>query len=159
MDIIHITNISKKYSPLYVLMSFQNYFGFFRTSTFRDIWRKIPRFISKIVCLFTLVPFQLYSEAWLVYWIECSHLAREDSGLNLLFLRSKKTAEYSEIYSEELTSEHLPLYNYRSSTLRGISRNIGRLLWQCSCRHGPVRLTTVCQNWDKRSVGNPDDAQ
>jgi hypothetical protein len=33
----YITNISEKYSPLYVLMSFQKYFGFFRTSTFRDI--------------------------------------------------------------------------------------------------------------------------
>jgi hypothetical protein len=33
----YITNISEKYSPLYVLMSFQNYFGFFQTSTFRDI--------------------------------------------------------------------------------------------------------------------------
>ncbi len=28
----YITNISEKYSPLYVLMSFQKYFGFFRTS-------------------------------------------------------------------------------------------------------------------------------
>jgi hypothetical protein len=33
----YITNISEKYSPLYVLMSFQNYFGFLRTLTFRDI--------------------------------------------------------------------------------------------------------------------------
>jgi hypothetical protein len=33
----NITNILEKYSPLYVLMFFQNYFGFFRSSTFRDI--------------------------------------------------------------------------------------------------------------------------
>ncbi len=50
----------------------------------------------------------------------------------ILFFRSNKTSEYSEKYCEQLTSEHFPLYNYRSSTLRGISRNIGRLLWQCS---------------------------
>ncbi len=43
------TNISEKYSSLYVLMSFQNYFGFFRTLTFRDIWRKIPRLILKLI--------------------------------------------------------------------------------------------------------------
>ncbi len=55
----YITNISEKYSPLYVL-SFQNYLGFFRTSTFRDIWRKIPRFIFKIVCWFTLAPLHIY---------------------------------------------------------------------------------------------------
>ncbi len=48
------------------------------------------------------------------------------------FLNCKKTSEYSEIYCELLTSEHLPLYNYRSSTLRGLSRNIGRLLRQCT---------------------------
>jgi hypothetical protein len=39
-----------------------------------------------------------------------------------------KTSEYSEIYHEQLTLEHFLPYNYRSSTLLGISRNIGRLL-------------------------------
>jgi hypothetical protein len=42
-----------------------------------------------------------------------------------------KTSEYSEIYHEQLTSEHFLPYNYRSSTLPRISRNIGRLLRQC----------------------------
>ncbi len=42
---IHNKYFGQKYSPLYVLMSFQNCFGFFRTSIFRDIWRNIPRFI------------------------------------------------------------------------------------------------------------------
>jgi hypothetical protein len=44
----YTTNISEKYFPLYVLMSFQKCFGYFRTSTFRDIWRKIPRFMDQI---------------------------------------------------------------------------------------------------------------
>ncbi len=48
------------------------------------------------------------------------------------FLYRNKTLEYSEIYREQLTSEHFLLYNYRSSTLPGISRNIGRLLGQCA---------------------------
>ncbi len=47
------------------------------------------------------------------------------------FLNRIKTSEYSEIYRELLTSERFPLYNYRSSTLRGMSRNICRLLRQC----------------------------
>jgi hypothetical protein len=47
------------------------------------------------------------------------------------FSFAKKTSEYSEIYREQLTSEYFHLYNYRSSTLPGISRNIGRLLRQC----------------------------
>jgi hypothetical protein len=38
----------------------------------------------------------------------------------------------TEIYHEQFTSEPLLPYNYRSSTLPGISRNIGRLLRQCS---------------------------
>ncbi len=42
-----------------------------------------------------------------------------------------KTSEYSEIYREQLTSEHFLPYNYRSSTLPRIFRNIGRLLRQC----------------------------
>ncbi len=49
-----------------------------------------------------------------------------------LFSYCKKTSEYSEIYREQLTSEHFPPCNYRSSTLPGISRNIGRLLRQCT---------------------------
>ncbi len=47
------------------------------------------------------------------------------------FFFRKKTSEYSEIYREQLTSEHFLPYNYRSSTLSGISRNISRLLRQC----------------------------
>jgi hypothetical protein len=43
-----------------------------------------------------------------------------------------KTSEYSEIYREQLTSEHFLPYNYRSSTLPRISRNIVRLLGQCT---------------------------
>jgi hypothetical protein len=43
-----------------------------------------------------------------------------------------KTSEYSEMYREQLTSEHFLPYKYRSSTLPGISRNIGRLLRQCT---------------------------
>ena len=46
-----------------------------------------------------------------------------------------KTSEYSEIYREQLTSEHFLPYNYRSSTLLRISRNIGRLLRQCGPTH------------------------
>jgi hypothetical protein len=48
------------------------------------------------------------------------------------FLYCNKTSEYSEIYRQQLTSEHFLLYNYRSSTLWGISWNISRLLRQCS---------------------------
>jgi hypothetical protein len=47
------------------------------------------------------------------------------------FFFSQKTSEYSEIYCKQLTSEHFLPYNYRSSTLPGISRNIGWLLRQC----------------------------
>ncbi len=54
------------------------------------------------------------------------------------FLYRNKTSEYSE-YCEELTSEHFLLYNYRSSTLPGISQNIGRLLRQCNARLWPFR--------------------
>jgi hypothetical protein len=49
-----------------------------------------------------------------------------------LFLYRNITSEFSEIYREQLTSESFLLYNYRSSTLPGISRNIGRLLGQCT---------------------------
>ncbi len=49
------------------------------------------------------------------------------------FLNRNKTSEYSQIYCEQLPSEHFLPYNYRSSTstLPGISRNIGQLLQQC----------------------------
>jgi hypothetical protein len=47
------------------------------------------------------------------------------------FSYRNKTSEYSEIYRKQLTSGHFPLYNYRSSTLRGISWNIDRLLRHC----------------------------
>jgi hypothetical protein len=55
------------------------------------------------------------------------------------FLHRNNTSEYSEIYCEQLTSKHFLPYNYRSSTLPGISRNIGRLLRQCgaSCMQAP----------------------
>jgi hypothetical protein len=56
------------------------------------------------------------------------------------FLCRNKTSEYSEIYCEQLTSEHFLLYNYRSSSLRGISQNIGRLLRQC---RGPCRSVAM----------------
>jgi hypothetical protein len=46
------------------------------------------------------------------------------------FLYRNITSEYSEINCEQLTSEPFLPYNYRSSTLPGISRNIGRLLRQ-----------------------------
>ncbi len=45
------------------------------------------------------------------------------------------TSEYSEIYREQLTSEPFLQYNYRSSTLPGISRNIGRPLRQCTLKN------------------------
>jgi hypothetical protein len=51
-----------------------------------------------------------------------------------------KTSEYSEIYHKQLTSEHFLPYNYRSSTLPHISRNIGRLLRQC----GQVNCKKKC---------------
>ncbi len=51
------------------------------------------------------------------------------------FLYRNKTSEYSEIYHEQLTSEPFLPYNYRSSTLPRISRNIGRLLRQCTVLH------------------------
>ncbi len=135
----YTTNISEKYSPLHVLMSFQNYFGFFRTSTFRDIWRKIPRFILKFVCWFTLAPLPvfLYSLVGLVgrvfafctgsQWIRSLW-----AGWYFLYLNN--TLENSKIYCEQLTSEHFLPYNYRSSTLPVIYRNIGWLLQQCVTR-------------------------
>jgi hypothetical protein len=133
----YITNISEKYSPLYVLMYLQNCFGFFRTSIFRDIWRNIPRFILKIVywlsitlhisqILFSLVS--LVDKALASYmggpWIN----SREEPFIQY----RDKTSECSEIYREQLTSEHFLPYNYRSSKLLRISRNIGRLLRQCA---------------------------
>ncbi len=69
-------------------------------------------------------------------WIE----SREQS----FFQYRDKTSEYSEIYHEQLTSEHFLPYNYRSSTLPRISRNIGRLLRQCVCDNN--RIKTV-KNW------------
>ncbi len=57
-----------------------------------------------------------------------------NSPLMTYFINFNKTSEYSEIYHELLTSEHFPLYNYRSSTLPCISWNIGRLLRQCTVR-------------------------
>jgi hypothetical protein len=62
----YMTNISEKYSPLCGLLSFKKYFGFFRTSTFRDIWQKIPRLILKIVCWLTLDRLHQIRIAWLV---------------------------------------------------------------------------------------------
>jgi hypothetical protein len=58
-------------------------------------------------------------------------------GEVLFFSFAKKTSEYSEIYREQLTSEHFLPYNYRSSTLPGISRNIGRFLRQCTSLVAP----------------------
>ncbi len=54
-----------------------------------------------------------------------------NSPIMTYFIKFNKTSEYSVIYRELLTSEHFPLYNYRSSTLPCISLNIGRLLRQC----------------------------
>ncbi len=81
-----------------------------------------------------LLFFPICCKAWLVQWWESSHCIQEGSGSNLRnwpFFVSQLNLGYSEIYSEQLTSEHFLLYNYRSSTLRRISRNIGRLLRQC----------------------------
>jgi hypothetical protein len=58
------------------------------------------------------------------------------------FSNRNKTSEYSEIYREQLTSEHILPYNYRSSTLPGISRNISRLLRQC--RVCIMYITQIC---------------
>ncbi len=78
-----------------------------------------------------------------------------------LFFRSNKTSECSEIYCEQLTSEHFPLYNYRSSTLRGISWNIGRLFRQCvlsgrnwfyyTMKAATVALYTL-SNWTENNI-------
>ncbi len=64
-----------------------------------------------------------------------------------------KTSEYSEIYREQLTSEHFLPYNYRSSTLPRISRNIGRLLRQCS---PPAR--NVASSWAATRGGVSDSS-
>ncbi len=64
-----------------------------------------------------------------------------NSGEKLFFQYRDKTSEYSEIYREQLTSEHFLPYNYRSSTLPRISRNIGRLLRQCTA----VSLDPCCE--------------
>jgi hypothetical protein len=69
-----------------------------------------------------------------------------------LFLSSDKTLEYSEIYHEQLTSEHFLPYNYRSFTLPAISRNIGRLLRQCSARLNLVRLSLQSVLWCGKEV-------
>jgi hypothetical protein len=125
MKICNITKILEKYFPLYVLLSIQNYFRFFRTSTFRDIWWKIPGFLWKIICWFTLAPLHKYCAAWLVYWVFASHMGGQwivSLWITPYFLCRNKTSEYSKIYSEQLTSEHFLLYNYRSSTLREVYR-------------------------------------
>ncbi len=61
-----ITNISEKFSPLYLLMPFQKYFAFFRAPTFRNILWKIPRFFLKIIGWYRIVPFLKYLGVWLV---------------------------------------------------------------------------------------------
>jgi hypothetical protein len=48
------------------------------------------------------------------------------------FFYRNKTSEYTKIYHEQLTSEHFLPYKHRPSTLPDISRNISRLLRQCS---------------------------
>jgi hypothetical protein len=60
-----------------------------------------------------------------------------------------KTSEYSEIYREQLTSEHFLPYNYRSSTLLRISRNIGRLLRQCGGRREESKKQ---ERWSERQM-------
>ncbi len=66
------------------------------------------------------------------------------SRYQLFFQYRDKTSEYSEIYREQLTSEHFLPYNYRSSTLPRISRNIGRLLRQCTvCVHRSARHRSI----------------
>ncbi len=62
-------------------------------------------------------------------------------SLPLYFFLHNNTSDYSEIHLEHLSSELFLLYNYRASTLRGISRKIGWLLWQC--RKIPVRIIIV----------------
>ncbi len=47
------TNISEKYSPLYVLMSFQNYLGFFRTSTFHDVMKDSEIYLENCLLIYT----------------------------------------------------------------------------------------------------------
>ncbi len=78
------------------------------------------------------------------------------------------TSEYSKIYREQLTSEHFLPYNYRSSTLPRISRNIGRLLRQCgeegSCpglgsKEGryPIRISLCPELWGNESQSGTGD--
>jgi hypothetical protein len=67
-----------------------------------------------------------------------------------------KTSEYSEIYREQLTSEHFLPYNYRSSTLLRISRNIGRLLRQCMHMYNnPVRSASLNEPCRCTRTGRP----
>jgi hypothetical protein len=61
-----------------------------------------------------------------------------------------KTSEYSEIYREQSTSEHFLPYNYRSSTLPRISRNIGWLLRQCACSGPWSQITHSAACSDKQ---------
>ncbi len=70
-----------------------------------------------------------------------------------------KTSEYSEIYSEQLTSEHFLPYNYRSSTLPRISRNIGRLLRQCMCRGSGGRYPNRGPHRHTRRAGTTQSPQ
>jgi hypothetical protein len=77
---------------------------------------------------------KLYSLVSLLVRMVASHMGGQwinPPRVTYYFISRHKTSEYSEIYCELLTSEHFPLYNYRSSTLPRISRNISKLLRQC----------------------------
>ncbi len=131
-----MTNISEKYSPLYVLLSFQKYFGFFRTSTFSWYMTKDSEVHLKTCLLIHIrsTSSHLYRLVGLVGMTFAFYTG--GSRINSLqwsyFYYRNKTSEYSEIYREQLTSEPFLPYNNRSSTLPGISRNIGQLLRQCT---------------------------
>ncbi len=80
----------------------------------------ISQILNSLVSLVDRVLASYMGGPWIISWEELFCQYRD------------KTSEYSEIYREQLTLEHFLPYNYRSSTLPRISRNIGQLLRQCS---------------------------
>jgi hypothetical protein len=145
----YMTNISEKYSPLYVLLSFQKYFGFFRTSTFRDIHMTKDSEVHLKNCLLIHICSTSSYLSGLIgqegmtfahYTGDPWNKSREWSYFQYRY----KTSEYSEIYPEQLTLKPFLPYNYRSSTLPGISRNIGWLLRQCSAVASWLIIFTCC---------------
>jgi hypothetical protein len=128
-----ITNISEKYSPLCIdvfpelLRIFLNFY--IPWHTMKDSEVPLKNCLLIHICSFSQLRFILNGLVVRVFASNTGGQRIETPWTTPFFMSQLNLGIFRN--SEQLTSVHFLLYNYRSSTLRRISRNIGRLLRQC----------------------------